>query len=101
MAKPRTYDQGDVVRIEVQFNDVDANPADPTTISLMVQDADGTQNTYTYAGGTVSKVGTGHYYRDHDLTGGDGGWWYYRWVGAGALIASEEGRFFVRKAVNA
>jgi hypothetical protein len=101
MPKSKTYDQADVVRVAVEFVDTAGSYFDPATVSLIIQDAAGTTNTYTYSGAQVSRASLGNYYRDVDLTSGEPGWWYYRWVGTGSTGAAEEGQFFVKKAVNA
>lgn len=73
--------------------------ADPTTVTLLVQEPDGTQTPYTYGGGGVSKHSTGVFYRDLPLTAA--GTWRLRWAGTGAAAAAEETLFLVREQATA
>jgi hypothetical protein len=84
---------GDTPRLQCYFY-VNAALTDPTAVSLLVQDPSGTQVTYTYAA-TVSKTGTGDYYKDVNV-GGEGTW-KWRWVGTGTCPATEEGEFEVKR----
>lgn len=61
---------------------------DPTTVSLLVVEPDGTRTTYTYAGGGATKHSTGVFYRDIPLT--LPGEYLLRWVGTGAAAATTE-----------
>lgn len=67
---------------------------DPTTIQLQTEDPSGNEDSYTFAGGTVTKDGTGIYYRDVTLD--EAGTWTYRWKGTGAVIAAWEASFDVQ-----
>ena len=67
---------------------------DPTTISLTVRDPSGTESTYTYALGTVSRSALGNYFKQ--FTPDASGTWYYRWVSTGTGLGAEEGMFYVR-----
>jgi hypothetical protein len=58
-------------------------PTDPTTISLIVTDPDGVATTYTHAGGTVTKSGTGAYTKDVSCASTVSGIWTAVWVGTG------------------
>lgn len=83
-----SYHVGDYVRLRVTFYVSDI-PTDPTTVSLSVMQPDGVTTTYTYAAGQITRQSAGVYYRDIALAGE--GWWQYRWVGAGAVAAADEG----------
>jgi hypothetical protein len=84
-----SYDVGDLVRLSVIFTDIAGVPADPTTVSLRVRRAG---STTTYASAT--NPATGEYYQDVSID--TAGVWIYRWIGSGAIVAAEEGQFFVR-----
>lgn len=71
-----------------------AELADPTTVTLKHKLPDGTINTYTYAGTTVTKDSTGVYSKNLSLTS-EGEHWY-RFVGTGTVETAEEKRFTVR-----
>jgi hypothetical protein len=89
-----TYDKGDAVRLKATFT-VSSVVTDPTTVTLKVKDSDGTISTYTYAGGTITKLSTGIYYKD--VTVSNDGIWYYRFEGTGSCIAAGENSFEVRR----
>lgn len=74
---------GQVVTVTGTFRDSAGTAADPTTITLTVTAPDGTDDTYTYAAGQVTKASTGVYVRAIvlDLAGT----WTYRWAGEGAV----------------
>lgn len=95
-----SYDQGDGVRLKATFKNLTGTLVDPTTITLKTVDPIGGLATYTYGGGTVSKEGTGIYYKDMDLTSVSPGWYFYRWVGTGSATAAQEGKFYIREAVT-
>jgi hypothetical protein len=61
---------------------VDGTPVDPTTVGLVVTKPDGTQTSYTHAGGTVSKFSTGVFDKQ-DLTVDQPGTWVLVWTGTG------------------
>lgn len=88
------YDQGDLVRIDCDFATTAGTAADPTTVTLMVRDPNGVETTYTYALGTVTKDGTGSYYKN--VTTNTAGLWYYRWISTGTAQGAEERAFHVR-----
>lgn len=66
---------------------------DPTTISLAVTNPAGTTTTYTFAGGTITKVGTGIYSKS--ITADSVGLWRYVWTGTGTAADVEDGSFTV------
>lgn len=61
---------------------------DPTTITLLVVEPDGTRTSYTYAGAAVTKHSAGVFYKDVPLT--LAGEYLLRWVGTGAAAATTE-----------
>jgi len=63
---------------------VNGTPTDPTTVTLIVTDPDGQANTYTYAGGTVTKDSTGTYHKDVSCASTTPGLWTAVWVGTTA-----------------
>jgi len=56
-------------------------PTDPTTVSLTITTPAGVATTYTFAGGTVTKLSTGVYTKDVTCT--EDGIWQYVWTGTG------------------
>ena len=91
-----SYDIGDTIRLSAEF--VAASPAvstDPTTVTLKVEDPTGTESTFTYAGGHLTKSSTGNYHYDYVPT--KAGRHTYRFIGTGALQTAEETPFYVRR----
>ena len=88
-----TYNKGQRVRFTATFTLSSVN-TDPTAIVLKIQDPSGNEATYTYALGQVTKVSTGNYRYDLDID--ETGYWYYRWEGTGAVIATSEAHLLVR-----
>lgn len=88
-----TYDKGDMVRLTVTFT-TNSVAADPTAIALKHQDPSGNETTLTYALGQVTKTAVGAY--RYDLSIDETGYWYYRWEGTGAVVASAEAHLLVR-----
>lgn len=93
------YDVGDTVRVWGTFKAATFSVSagvpsatyaltDPTTISLLVIEPDGTRTTYTHAGGGVTKHSSGVFYRDVPLS--SAGEWTIRWAGTGAAAATDE-----------
>jgi len=87
------YDIGDVVRFTGTFTNVSGTVTDPTTVTLSIKSPSAITS-YTYAGGAVTKSGTGVYYKDVSLDAQ--GTWYWRWVGTGAVATAAEGFVVVR-----
>lgn len=91
-----TFDIGDVVRVRATFTQDDV-AIDPTTVTLVVLEADGTTSTtYTYAGSTVTRSSVGVYYVDVTVGSSDQGTWYTRWTTTGTGACSEESWFEVK-----
>lgn len=63
MSSGNTYLEGSTVKLQATFK-VAGVATDPTTVTLKVQNVDGTTSTYTYALGQVSKSATGVYYKN-------------------------------------
>lgn len=95
MSKMTEFDIGDTVTLRVDFK-VSNTLTDPTTISLSVTDPSGNTDTYTYAGATVTRDGTGEYSKA--ITADEAGEWRATWTGTGACAASSTKRFAVRRA---
>ncbi len=96
-----SYDVGDVVSIRTYsaagegFKDEDGMLNDPSTVTLMIREPDGTETTYTYALDQVAKEAVGRYAKE--FSPDQSGVHHYRWVGTGAVAAAFEGAFFVRE----
>lgn len=108
-----SYDIGDKIRLGNQagenedgtergaFTDITGAAADPTTVSLELKKPDGTDVVYGYptgADGNLTKETTGRYYRDVSLD--QAGLWQWTLAGTGVVETSEQGSFFVRRAVT-
>ena len=88
------YITGDAVTLTATFKDSSGALADPTDVTLEVQDPNGTITTYTYSLSTITKSSTGIYTRNVSLT--DNGTWEYEWQGTGAVAKVGNGRINVR-----
>lgn len=99
-----SYDVGDRMRLGNHssntstgaISDVNGDPVDPTDITLVVREPDGTSTTYAFNGSpALNKENTGRYYADVTLDAA--GLWKYRLAWTGAAIGAEEGVLHVRK----
>lgn len=88
-----TYNKGAPVHIEASFVDEDDLAADPTTVALKVMDPSGNIDTYTWAGGTVTRVSQGNFEKDVDTD--EEGDWHYWWESTGDAAGAEPGQFLV------
>lgn len=88
-AWPGRHYVNDLVRIETNFQNVDGTALDPTTVTLLTMSPSGTETTYTYADGEVTRESAGVYY--YDLTPDESGRWAWRWqtTGSGTTMAYE------------
>jgi hypothetical protein len=75
---------------------VSGTPTDPTTVSLAVTDPDGVTTTYTWAGGTVTRTGTGAFTKD--IACATAGTWTYVWTGTGTASDVQPGSWTVASA---
>ena len=90
-----TYDKGSTVKIYTSsVFSVSGVATDPTTVTLLVEDPNGTETTYTYALGQITKAATGSYYKEVQMS--TSGTWHYRWVGTGTCAAVDEGYLYIR-----
>jgi len=90
-----TFDIGDGVRFKVTFRDLDLALADPTTITVVIEDPSGNQEALEFGvDGDVIKASTGIFYVDRTMD--ESGLWRHRWDGVGALIAAQEDSVTVR-----
>jgi hypothetical protein len=87
-------DVGDVAAIVCTFSNAGGTLIDPTTITLYLQQPSGSVGTYTAASGSVTTPAPGTYTFNGTAT--EAGYWNARWVGDGAAVAAQQGRFFVR-----
>jgi hypothetical protein len=85
------------VRLSVAFANSAGAATDPTTVALKYKNPGGGIATKTYALAEVIKDSTGNYHYDVDVT--LAGRWFYRFEGAGALVAAHEAAFMVSESV--
>ncbi|HEU4543051.1 MAG TPA: hypothetical protein VFR23_18110, partial [Jiangellaceae bacterium] len=72
---------------------VSGTPTDPTTISLIITDPEGTETTYTYAAVQITRTSAGIYTKA--ITCNKAGTWTYEWVGTGAATDTQAGTWEV------
>lgn len=88
-----SYNIGDTVRVKATFKDADDVLSDPSTVAVTIYEPDGTETTYTLAGGGVTKESDGVYYTN--LTPDQSGVHRYRFTSTGNPALVEESSFFV------
>ena len=89
------YNQGDMVRVTAAFVDDDGDAADPTTVTARHKDPSGNVATLVYGSDAAlirDSAGVFHV----DIAADEGGFWWYGWYGAGAVVAADENTFFVK-----
>jgi len=91
-----TYDVGTGVRLKGWFT-VTGTYSDPDVIEMYLRKPDGSVNTYTFAGGGVSKETTGKYFVDVFVD--SSGQWWYEFFGSGTVNADRESYFEARRSV--
>ena len=86
------YGIGARVRIDAEFRDLDGALTDPTTVTVTFWDPADNATTST-SSWTKDSVGLYHL----DITTDEAGTWFYKWTGAGAVIAApiRNGKFIV------
>jgi len=84
------YLEGSTIRLSVVFT-VSGTATDPTTVTLKTENPSGTQTSYTYAAGTVSRDSAGAYHKD--ITPDAVGLWTYRYIGTGTAAGVAESTF--------
>lgn len=87
------YETGNLVTITATFTNLSGAPADPSTVTLKVQDPEGVETVYTYALGEITRTGVGAY--SIAVAVAKAGFWTYRWEGTGTVYAAQEARFNV------
>ena len=90
------YQVGDSVTLQATFSSLTGVPTDPTTVSVKVLDPSGTTNTYTFAGGAVTKSATGIYQYVLSIT--MAGRYTYKWFGTGTVAAASPDNEIVAQA---
>ena len=88
-----SYNAGTLVAINVTFTDTATRqPADPTTVTLLLQLPDGTQVDLS---DSVVRDDVGEYHADYLVS--QAGFYQYQWTGAGAVVATVLGSFTVNQ----
>lgn len=85
-----SYNIGTAVRMTGTFS-VSSTNTDPTTVALEVTDPSGNQDTYSTTDLTNSAVGV----YSKEITPDEAGYWRYRFVGTGTVIAANSFKFYV------
>jgi hypothetical protein len=86
------YYVGDSPKFRCEFR-VDGTLTDPTTVTLKLYRPNGTTDTYTYGGGTITKDSTGIFSKVYTLS--SEGTWRWKWEGTGTAAAARAGTIFV------
>jgi hypothetical protein len=97
-----TYSVGQAVRLTAAFTNIAGAAADPTAVTCLVRSTkNGLTTTYVVAAGQIVKDSVGNYHLDVTVTSEGDGYWFYRWVGTGAITAAGDGTFGVLNSVFA
>lgn len=90
-----TYQVNDTITLATTFM-VGTPPVltDPTTVQLVVEAPDGTEQTYTWAGSTITRDSVGTFHKDYSPAA-QVGVYSYEWTGTGAAAGVEQGQFVV------
>jgi hypothetical protein len=96
MMKGNVYDVDTAIQVNVTFLNVALNqPADPSAVTLYVEDPSGTITTQGWPSGSIVRTGVGLF--NFIFVPSGPGCWKYKWQGVGAVIAtSRDTQFFVR-----
>ena len=89
----RSFALGAPVKMGANFTDAGAL-VDPTEVSLVVTQPDGTKVTKTFGAGEIERVSQGVF--KFVFTGTQPGRHYFVWEASGAYDAVDDGNFFVR-----
>ncbi len=89
------YNIGDKRRLTATFTDIDSVLTDPTDITFLMKEPDGTKTTHLSGSAEVVAVSTGVWYVDWTIT--QEGIHNYEFKGTGAVVTAEERSFRVRR----
>ena len=99
MSSLGTFDIGDQVKVTATFVDFAGVLTTPTAVKFQVEQADGTETSYTQAAPEVANPSTGVWTLLITLTANDPGRWYVRTRGTAFLLAADEDWFDVKRSV--
>lgn len=89
-------DQPQILTVEIRDNDpyspTYGTLQDPSALELIVQSADGTTTTYTYADAQIIRASQGVYY--FQVADDVAGRWSYRWIATGDFAGATDQLFF-------
>ena len=95
MISPEKKWPGTAIDLINAFYDGDGFAVDPDTVALRLISPDGTQTSFSYAGGTITKPSQGNYLCT--VIPNMGGVWYFRWEATtGVYPLTPEGDFVVQ-----
>jgi hypothetical protein len=88
-----SYDLGTAVTLIGTFTNLQGQPTDPASVTLRVLDPTGTETIVNTGQMTHGSAGNFSFVVTPLLAGV----WYYRWEGTGAVVATQDNWFEVRK----
>ena len=88
------YNIGDKRRLTGTFRDINSVLTDPTDITFLIKEPDGTKTTHLSGGGVVTALSLGVWYVDFTIL--QSGLHNYEFKGTGAVVTAEESSFRVR-----
>lgn len=91
-----TWRENDQAILRANFAPTATNVlTDPTTVTVKIKTPSGVTTTYTYAGSTVTRDGTGRYSRTISLT--EAGKWEWQVEATGTVVKTEAGSIKVQR----
>jgi hypothetical protein len=102
------HEVGDVVTLFAVFRDLDGAQADPTTLTLALEDPDGNDSSVSPEAAETGDLARAELATGETLSGTTGvylanipvdrhGTWRYRWLGTGAVAKGKQGAFLVER----
>jgi hypothetical protein len=89
---------GDLHRITATFKNGSGTATDPSTVTLLIQKPDDTQQSLTLlTTPPIVKTGTGVYHYDVDID--QEGVWKVKWYGDGFVTTAEPSDFYVTRSI--
>lgn len=82
------YMIGNVVRLAVQFQDINKNPVDPGTVTLWVRNPDYSEDEFQFGTAEIIRDGVGNYH--FNLPNSQSGYYNYRWEGEGNVVVAND-----------
>lgn len=88
------HDIGDRIEVTAVFTDIEGDAMNPSDVKFILRSPAGELTEYEDDAEEMAHPETGTFVMSIDPD--ESGLWRYRWEGTGAVVAAEEGMFYVR-----